>query len=153
MDYKNTKTGETEELFNVKTAKIVEKKIRPEEEQEEFESRRWVLLTVWCFAFPLMLTTSSLHFRLWTKVTDGIKEKNLDKATENKTAIEDAQRQRVREREEKNETWTPRFFVQRGEKFYPKVEALPEEMQSEVVQKYFANHATASGSSGANGSE
>lgn len=88
-------------------------------------------------------------------MTEGIKEKNLDKATDNKTAIEDAQRQRVREREEKGETWTPRFFVQRGEKFYPKMDALPSEMQSEVVQKYFANHAAASSSEshGANGSE
>ena len=33
-------TGDTQELFNAKTAKIVQKTVRPEEEQEEFESRR-----------------------------------------------------------------------------------------------------------------
>lgn len=78
-------------------------------------------------------------FRLWSKVTEGIKEKNLEKATESKTAIEDAQRQRVKEREEKEETWQPKYFVQKGEKFYPKVEALPQEMQLEAVRKYFSS--------------
>lgn len=70
-------------------------------------------------------------------MTEGIKEKNLDKATDSKTAIEDAQRQRVKEREEKGETWQPKFFIQKGEKFYPNVEALPAEMQIDVVRKYF----------------
>lgn len=74
---------------------------------------------------------------MWSKVTEGIKEKNLDKATESKSAIEEAQRQRVREREEKNETWQPKYFVQKGEKFYPKVDTLPAEMQADVVKKYF----------------
>lgn len=60
--------------------------------------------------------------RLWAKVTEGIKEKNLDKATEAKTVIEDAQRQAVKDREEKGEKFEPKFFVQRGDKFYPKVE-------------------------------
>ncbi|CEH14170.1 Oxysterol-binding protein [Ceraceosorus bombacis] len=115
MEYKNVKSGETEELFNAKTAKIIQKTVRPEEEQEEFESRR-----------------------LWSKVTEGIKEKNLDKATESKSAIEDAQRQRVKEREEKGETWQPRFFVAKGDKFYPKIDALPEEMRPDVVTKYFS---------------
>ena len=78
-------------------------------------------------------------FRLWAKVTEGIKEKNLDKATESKTAIEDAQRQRVKEREEKGETWTPKYFVQKGDKFYPNVDVLPDEMQVEVIKKYFAS--------------
>ncbi|PWO00045.1 Oxysterol-binding protein [Tilletiopsis washingtonensis] len=99
MEYKNSKTGDTQELFNAKTAKIVQKTVRPEEEQEEFESRR-----------------------LWAKVTQGIKEKDLDMATESKSAIEDDQRRRVKEREEKGETWQPRFFVAKGDKFYPKIE-------------------------------
>lgn len=114
MEYKNQKSGETETLFDAKSAKTVQKSVRPESEQGEFESSR-----------------------LWSKVTEGIKEKNLDKATESKTAIEDAQRQRVKEREEKNETWQPQFFVAKGEKYYPKIEALPEEMQAEPVKNYF----------------
>ncbi|PWN37785.1 Oxysterol-binding protein [Meira miltonrushii] len=116
MEYKDTKSGETETLFDAKGAKTVQKIVRPEEEQEEFESRR-----------------------LWSKVTEGIKEKNLDKATDSKSAIEEAQRQRGREREEKGETWQPKYFVAKGEKFYPIVDALPEEMQSDVVKKYFSN--------------
>ena len=60
--------------------------------------------------------------RLWAKVTQGIKEKDLDMATESKSAIEDDQRRRVKEREEKGETWQPRFFVAKGDKFYPKIE-------------------------------
>lgn len=99
MDYKNTATGETEQLFDAKDAPVVEKEVRPESEQEENESRR-----------------------LWSKVTEGIKEKNLEKATTHKSAIEDAQRKANKEREEKGETWTPKYFTQRGERYFPKME-------------------------------
>lgn len=71
----------------------------------------------------ISLTHAMLHaHRLWSKVTQGIKEKNLELATEAKSAIEDAQRQAVKEREEKGETWQPRFFVAKGDKFFPKIE-------------------------------
>lgn len=40
MDYKNHKTGEVRVLFDAKKAKTVEKVVRPESEQEDFESRR-----------------------------------------------------------------------------------------------------------------
>lgn len=40
LTLRDCQTGETQELFNAKTAKIVQKTVRPEEEQEEFESRR-----------------------------------------------------------------------------------------------------------------
>ncbi|KAN0061429.1 Oxysterol-binding protein OBPa [Thecaphora frezii] len=115
MEFKNNQTGQTEELFNAAKAQIVQKQVIPEEEQEPFESRR-----------------------LWSKVTEGIKEKNLDKATENKSAIEEYQRQLVREREEKGESWTPRFFVQRGDKYYPKMDALSEEYRPQAAVDYLA---------------
>jgi oxysterol-binding protein-related protein 8 len=99
MDYKNTATGETEQLFDAHDANVVEKEVRPESEQEENESHR-----------------------LWSKVTEGIKEKNLEKATTHKSAIEDAQRKASKEREEKGETWTPKYFTQKGEKYVPKME-------------------------------
>lgn len=51
--------------------------------------------------------------RLWAKVTKAIKEKDLDAATDAKTAIEDAQREMVREREERNEPWKPKYFTLR----------------------------------------
>lgn len=102
MDYKGTKSGESRVLFDAKKATFVEKSVPAESEQDEFESRR-----------------------LWAKVTEGIKEKNLDKATDAKSAIEDAQRQRVKEREESGSTFKPRFFIQDGEKFVPNLEAMP----------------------------
>ncbi|UZJ54675.1 hypothetical protein CBS101457_003995 [Exobasidium rhododendri] len=114
MEFKYSKSGEHEVLFDAHKAITARKTVRPESEQEEYESGR-----------------------LWSKVTEGIKEKDLDKATDSKTAVEDAQRQRVKEREEKGETWRPKYFVQKGEKFYPIVSALPEQMQTEVVKKYF----------------
>ncbi len=99
MDYKDLKTGETSMLFDAHDADVVQKEVRPESEQEEFESRR-----------------------LWAKVTEGIKEKNLDKATTHKSTIEDAQRKANREREEKGEVWKPKYFIQKGEKYYPNME-------------------------------
>jgi len=87
----------------------------PESEQEEFESRR-----------------------LWAKVTEGIKERNLEKATEAKTAIEEAQRQAVKRRDEKGERWQPKYFTAKGERFYPNISALPEALRPPVVQEYFA---------------
>lgn len=40
MEYKDNKTGDVETLFDAKNAKTVQKIVRPEEEQDEFESRR-----------------------------------------------------------------------------------------------------------------
>ncbi|KAL9939331.1 hypothetical protein V8E36_002144 [Tilletia maclaganii] len=114
MDFKPSK-GETKQLFNARTAKFVEKSVIPESEQEEFESRR-----------------------LWAKVTEGIKERNLEKATEAKTAIEEAQRQAVKRRDEKGERWQPKYFTAKGERFYPNISALPEALRPPVVQEYFA---------------
>lgn len=103
MDYKSNKNGgDSRVLFDAKKATFVEKSVAPESEQDEFESRR-----------------------LWSKVTEGIKEKNLDKATDAKSAIEDAQRKRVKEREESGSVFKPRFFTQEGEKYIPNLEALP----------------------------
>lgn len=46
MDYKEAKGGASRELFNAKQAKFAQKSVRPEEEQEEFESRRlWAKVT------------------------------------------------------------------------------------------------------------
>lgn len=84
---------------------------------------------------PFLLFPSSLTHpcRLWAGVTEGIKEKNLDKATDAKSAIEDAQRKRVKEREEKGSVWKPRFFIEKsdgrgGTKFVPNFDAYEEEV-------------------------
>ncbi|TKY88149.1 hypothetical protein EX895_002859 [Sporisorium graminicola] len=116
MDYKESSSGKHEELFNALTATMVQKEVIPEDQQEENESRR-----------------------LWSKVTEGIKEKNLDKATESKSAIEEKQRALAKEREESGAAWEPRFFVQKGEKYYPKIDALPsDDYRPQVVVEYFA---------------
>jgi hypothetical protein len=77
---------------------------------------------------------------LWSKVTEGIKEKNLDKATENKSVIEEKQRSLAKEREESGIAWSPRFFLQKGEKYYPIMDAMPnDEYRPSVVVDYLAN--------------
>ncbi|KAM0475831.1 hypothetical protein ACHAPE_000160 [Trichoderma viride] len=55
-----------------------------------------------------MLPNESL--RLWSGVTDAIHAKQYSKATEVKVALEEAQRDKARKREENKETWQPVFF-------------------------------------------
>ncbi|PTB61985.1 hypothetical protein BBK36DRAFT_24061 [Trichoderma citrinoviride] len=55
-----------------------------------------------------MLPNESL--RLWGGVTDAILSKQFSKATELKVALEEAQREKARKREQNNETWKPVFF-------------------------------------------
>lgn len=50
--------------------------------------------------------------RLWSKLTDAIAKKDMDKATEAKSEVEDAQREDAKRRDENNVNWTPRFFEQ-----------------------------------------
>jgi len=87
MFIKNKKEKVQEELFNVQTATIHPKIVAPENEQELYESRR-----------------------LWSKVTNHIKSRNLDAATTEKAAIEDEQRRRTKLRTAAGESWKPRFF-------------------------------------------
>jgi hypothetical protein len=42
MEFKNSKTHEHEVLFDAKKAVTAQKTVRPEEEQDEYESRRYV---------------------------------------------------------------------------------------------------------------
>lgn len=67
----------------------------------------------------LLLLLLQLKKRLWSKVTAAIKTNNLEAATDAKTEIEDAQREATREREEKGETWKPRFFELRNGEYRP----------------------------------
>jgi len=84
-------------LFDAHAAAVTSKVVQPEEEQEPNESRR-----------------------LWSHVTDAIKKKDLDAATDAKSAIEDSQRESTRLREEKGQKWSPRFFELRDEEYHPK---------------------------------
>lgn len=94
------------------------KLVKPEHEQAPNESRR-----------------------LWNGVTLSIAAKDMDKATEHKTAIEDAQRAATRQREESGTEFQPHYFVyeKKLQRYLPRLEALPQEFQTEPVVRYFAS--------------
>lgn len=54
--------------------------------------------------------------QLWSKVTEAILAKQYSKATTVKQELEEAQREKARERERNNETWKPVFFEQATDK-------------------------------------
>lgn len=89
LQRKGTKGRET--LFDASTARVVQKAVSPEDQQAPNESRR-----------------------LWTKVTAAIKAKDLEAATDAKSAIEEAQREAARQRDASGETFKPRFFKPTG---------------------------------------
>ncbi|CAO3647046.1 unnamed protein product [Cunninghamella blakesleeana] len=84
---KPVKNKVKEPLFIVKGSVIHPKIVEPEVNQEEYESRR-----------------------LWSKVTEGLTTDNLDMATDEKTRIENYQRELKAERAKNNTEWKPRFF-------------------------------------------
>ncbi|KAI9031933.1 hypothetical protein CLU79DRAFT_693763 [Phycomyces nitens] len=84
---KYCKTNVKKPFFDVKTATLFPKSVPLETEQEKLESRR-----------------------LWSALTAAIHGRDMEKATEEKTFIEDEQRQSTKEREEHGIPWKPRFF-------------------------------------------
>lgn len=108
MDFKSAKSGQTQVLFDADSEegkKITPQSVAPESEQEPNESRR-----------------------LWKALTDAINDKNMETATEAKSAVEDAQRELRRVREQKGETYIPRFFEQRNGRWVPKFN-IPDDPQ------------------------
>ncbi|CAE7064611.1 unnamed protein product, partial [Rhizoctonia solani] len=85
--------------FDAAKENIVEKFVYPEEEQEPNESQR-----------------------LWTKLTDAIHHKDMEAATDAKSAVENAQREAARKREETGVKHVPRFFEQnKAGQWVPKI--------------------------------
>ncbi|KAI9292873.1 Oxysterol-binding protein [Neoconidiobolus thromboides FSU 785] len=80
------KGGKSRLFFDAISAEVYPKDVAPEAEQDEFESRR-----------------------LWQHVTENLKV-DLDKATEEKSRIEQNQRDRTRKYEEAKKKWKHRFF-------------------------------------------
>ncbi|OSD05622.1 Oxysterol-binding protein [Trametes coccinea BRFM310] len=115
MEYKNSK-GEKRVLFDATKdgQNIAPKWVAPEEEQEPNESRR-----------------------LWSKLTKAIIAKDMDAATEAKTAVEESQREQRRRMEERGEVHVPRFFQERNGRWEPKLQ-LPTDPQEaiQVVEKF-----------------
>lgn len=87
MDITNSKTKQTEVLFDSKAAKRVPKIVRPLDQQDETESQK-----------------------LWNSVTLAIKKRDQREATAEKTKLEEAQRKERKERTERTEEWVPRLF-------------------------------------------
>ncbi|KAF2708070.1 hypothetical protein K504DRAFT_468446 [Pleomassaria siparia CBS 279.74] len=87
MYIKDLTTGRKELLFDASRAKETPPKSRPLEEQEERESQK-----------------------LWYKVTDAIKRKDQDTATDEKSRIEDMQREEAAKRVNTEIEWSPQLF-------------------------------------------
>lgn len=115
MEYKDLKTGDSRVFFDAHKAQSVQKQVPPLQEQEPNESQR-----------------------LWAKVTEGIKAKNMDLATEAKTAIEENQRELARQREAQGVTWAPRFFTLHNDRYIPKFDVLPEPYRPQNAVNHFA---------------
>ncbi|KAI0656832.1 Oxysterol-binding protein [Cubamyces menziesii] len=109
MEYKNSK-GEKRVLFDATKdgQNIAPKWVAPEEEQETNESRR-----------------------LWSRLTKAIIAKDMDAATEAKTAVEETQREQRRHMEERGEVHVPRFFQERGGRWEPKLQ-LPSDPREAI---------------------
>jgi len=94
---------------------VAEKSVRPVDDQEPNESRR-----------------------LWQSVTAAIDSKNMEAATEAKSAIEDAQREARRKREESNQQHVPRFFQLVDDRWMPNLSTLSGDASqiAEAVQQF-----------------
>lgn len=117
MEYKNLLTNKSAVIFDANNAPSVQKEVPPLENQEANESQR-----------------------LWAKVTEGIKSKNMDMATEAKTSIEEAQREKARQREASGQSWSPHFFTLLPDgRYIPKLDVLDAPYRPQNVANYFAS--------------
>ncbi|KAH8675536.1 hypothetical protein BX600DRAFT_507766 [Xylariales sp. PMI_506] len=87
MYLKDLRTGHKEMFFNGAKSKPSKPKARPLEEQDERESQR-----------------------LWLNTANAVKEKNHELATDEKTKIEDMQREEAAKRAADGVEWHPRLF-------------------------------------------
>lgn len=112
MEFKSSKTGSKSILFDAAKdgQNIAPMYVAPEEEQEPYESRR-----------------------LWHRLTLAIEARDMEAATEAKSAVEDAQRELRRRREERGEKFVPRFFELRGGRWEPKL-SIPTDASSHAIE-------------------
>ncbi|KAH8657631.1 hypothetical protein BGZ60DRAFT_135351 [Tricladium varicosporioides] len=89
MWIKDLKTGKKEMIFDATRAKHTPPIVRPLEEQEDRESQK-----------------------LWYKTNQAVRERNHEAATDEKTKIEDMQRDEAARRAEDGVEWHPRLFRQ-----------------------------------------
>ncbi|XP_051567052.1 oxysterol-binding protein-related protein 11-like [Myxocyprinus asiaticus] len=84
-------SGETR-VIDVTKLPVTRKRVRPNELQGAYESRR-----------------------LWQHVTESLKERDMDKATEHKRFLEEKQRKEERHRAETETPWRTKYFEPNGE--------------------------------------
>ncbi|KAI1176184.1 Oxysterol-binding protein [Nemania sp. FL0916] len=87
MFIKDLRNGKNEMFFDARKAKPSKPKTRPVEEHSEYESKR-----------------------LWHKTARAVKEKNHELATEEKTKVEDQQRDEAAKRTAAGVEWQPQLF-------------------------------------------
>ena len=87
MVAKNVTNGHKEVLFDATNAKSTPPLVRPLEEQDDRESQK-----------------------LWCKTVMALKDRNHDIATDEKTKIEDRQREETAKRAEQGIEWQPKLF-------------------------------------------
>ncbi|KIJ60085.1 hypothetical protein HYDPIDRAFT_43494 [Hydnomerulius pinastri MD-312] len=112
MDFKNAKNGSKRVMFDATKdgQNVAPMYVKPESEQEPYESRN-----------------------LWQNLTKAIREKDMEAATEAKSAVEDAQRELRRRREESGEKFVPRFFEMREGRWEPKL-VIPRDSSDAAIQ-------------------
>lgn len=76
---------------------------------------------------------TGLACRLWKKLTDAILASDMDAATEAKTAVEDAQRETRRKREENGEKHIPRYFDLQDGRWIPKIRCVLHEVTNDQI--------------------
>jgi len=108
---------------------IAPKHVAPEDEQEPYESRRYVIAAskLRSTPFPVRLGDRPLKKhppRLWHELTQAIEAKDMEAATRAKTAVEDAQRDLRRRRDESGEVFVPRYFQLRDGRWCPKLRCV-----------------------------
>lgn len=112
MEFKGAKNGSKRVLFDASKdgQNIAPKYVAPEEEQEPYESRR-----------------------LWKKLTQAIEARDMEAATEAKSAVEDAQRELRRRREERGELFSPKYFDLHDGRWQPKL-SIPNDASPSAVE-------------------
>ncbi|KAI0318179.1 Oxysterol-binding protein [Amylostereum chailletii] len=111
MEFKSFQSSSKRTLFDAAKdgQNVAPKWVAPEEEQEPYESRR-----------------------LWADLTRAIVAKDMEGATEAKTAVENGQRELRTRREESGAQHRSRFFELRGGRWEPKI-VLPKDADEAVT--------------------
>ncbi|ORX98971.1 Oxysterol-binding protein [Basidiobolus meristosporus CBS 931.73] len=121
-EIQNGRKGSWTLFFDAANSQVYPKIVAPEDEQEPYESRR-----------------------LWSKVTSALTNRDMDLATDEKTAIEENQRMIAKERDENDINWSPRFFTFKNGEYVPKLANIsvdPAIAKKQIEQFVFAHHET-----------